>query len=259
MAESDKGSVYRQEKWLEELDIQKSENATVAACASRLKIQLEEPEEESQLSSTTPSADGTWKTISGRAIALSEKLLEKLDESVSCRFCQGRVQVMEDAATKHGLGSTQRIQCENKSCPSHKTNSVFNSSEKSRAFEIDRASVLGLRAIGGFTFVRVDFALVFGIFTNLANISRNKHNIFLLLHENRIVVCKLNDYYAFAFTYFNKFCLLSTRGVIELTGSKIIYISRCLPRKFCSCYMLPVKVLLLEKIDPSLISIRINI
>ena len=102
LAESDKGSVYRQEK----LDIQKSENATVAASASRSKIQLEEPEEESQLSSTTPTADGTWKTISGRAIASSEKLLEKLDESVSCRFCQGRVQVMEDAATEHGLGST---------------------------------------------------------------------------------------------------------------------------------------------------------
>ena len=76
---------------------------TVAACASRFKIQLEEPEEESQLSSTTPSADGTWKAISGRAIASSEKLPEKLDESVSCRFCQGRVQVMEDAATKHGF------------------------------------------------------------------------------------------------------------------------------------------------------------
>ena len=97
---------FMQEKWLEELNIQKSENATVAASASRSKIQLEEPEEESQLSSTTPTADGTWKTISGRAIASSEKLLEKLDESVSCRFCQGRVQVMEDAATKHGLGST---------------------------------------------------------------------------------------------------------------------------------------------------------
>ena len=79
----------------------------------------------------------------------SEKLLEKLDESVSCRFCQVRVQVMENVATKHGLGSTWRIQCENDSCPSHKKNSVFNSSEKSRAFEIYRASVLGLRAIGG--------------------------------------------------------------------------------------------------------------
>ena len=56
---------------------------------------------------------------------------------------------MENVATKHGLGSTWRIQCENESCLSHKTNSVFNSSEKSRAFEINRASVLDLRAIGG--------------------------------------------------------------------------------------------------------------
>ena len=54
---------------------------------------------------------------------------------------------MENVATKHGLGSTWRFQCENESCPSHKTNSVFNSSEKSRAFEINRASVLGLGAI----------------------------------------------------------------------------------------------------------------
>ncbi|CAH3133757.1 unnamed protein product [Porites lobata] len=78
LAESDKGSFYQQEKWLEELDIQKSENAAVAESASRSKIQLEEPDEESQLSSSTPSADGTWKTISGRAI--------------------GRVQVMENVA-----------------------------------------------------------------------------------------------------------------------------------------------------------------
>ena len=129
MAESDKGSFYQREKWLEGLDIQKSQNAAVAESASRYKIQLEEPDEESQLSSSTPSADGTWKTISGRAIVSSEKLLEKMDESVSCRCCQGRVQVMENVTTKHGLGSTE-------SCPSHKTNSVFNSSEKSRAFEI---------------------------------------------------------------------------------------------------------------------------
>ena len=68
LAESDKGSFYQQEKWLEELDIQKSENTAVAESAGRSKIQLEEPEEESQLSSSTPSADGTWRTISCRAI-----------------------------------------------------------------------------------------------------------------------------------------------------------------------------------------------
>ena len=48
LAESDKGSFYQQEKWLEELDIQKSKNAAVAESASRSKIQLEEPDEESQ-------------------------------------------------------------------------------------------------------------------------------------------------------------------------------------------------------------------
>ena len=167
LAESDKGSFYQQEKWLEELDIQKSDNAAVAESASRSKIQLEEPDEESQLSSSTPSADGTWKTISDRAIVSSEKLLEKLDES--CRFCQGRVKVMENVASKHGLGSTWRIQCENESCPSHKTNSVFNSSEKSRAFEINRASVLGLRAIG----VGHSAALEFFSFLGLAPINKN--------------------------------------------------------------------------------------
>ena len=56
------------------------EVAAVAESPSRSKIQLEEPDEESQLTSSTPFADGTWKTISGRAIVSSEKLLEKLDE-----------------------------------------------------------------------------------------------------------------------------------------------------------------------------------
>ena len=40
LAESDKGSFYQQEKWLEELDIQKSENAAVAESASRSKSSL---------------------------------------------------------------------------------------------------------------------------------------------------------------------------------------------------------------------------
>ena len=48
LAESDKGSFYQQEKWLEELDIQKSENAAVTEGTSCSKIQLEEPDEESQ-------------------------------------------------------------------------------------------------------------------------------------------------------------------------------------------------------------------
>ena len=48
-------------------------------------------------------------------------------------------------------------------------------------------------------FVRVDFALVFGILTNLASISRNIYDIFKLPHEKRIIYCKQNDNYTFAY------------------------------------------------------------
>ena len=52
LAESDKGSFYQQEKWLEELE---SETPAVTERASCSRIQLEEPNEESQLSSSTLS------------------------------------------------------------------------------------------------------------------------------------------------------------------------------------------------------------
>jgi len=41
------------------------------------------------------------------------------------------------------------LQCQNESCPSHETNLAFPTTEKSRTFAINRASVLGFRAIGG--------------------------------------------------------------------------------------------------------------
>ena len=41
------------------------------------------------------------------------------------------------------------FQCQNESFPSHETNLAFPTTEKSRAFAINRASFLGFRAIGG--------------------------------------------------------------------------------------------------------------
>ena len=224
MAESDKGSVFWQEKWLEELDIQKSENATVAASASRSKIQLEDPEEESQLSSTTPSADGTWKTISGRAIASSEKLLEKLDESVSCRFAREESKSWKMQRLSMDLVLSRESSARIKAVRRTRQISVFNSSEKSRAFEIDGPQFLAFeQSAASLSLVLISHWFSASLPT------------YLSLHENCIVVCKLNDYYACTFTHLNKFCLLSTRGNTELTGSKIIY----LPRKFVpvTCYL----------------------
>ena len=56
---------------------------------------------------------------------------------------------MENVATKHGLGSTWRVQRENESCPSHKTNSVFNSSAQFLALE---QSVVDIRQLQSFLF-----------------------------------------------------------------------------------------------------------
>ena len=41
------------------------------------------------------------------------------------------------------------FQCQNESCPSHETNFAFLTTEKRRGFAINRASVLGFRAIDG--------------------------------------------------------------------------------------------------------------
>ena len=46
------------------------------------------------------------------------------------------------------LGSTWMFQCQNDSCPSHETKLAFPTTEKGIAFAINRASVLGFRAIG---------------------------------------------------------------------------------------------------------------
>jgi len=51
--------------------------------------------------------------------------------------------------SKSGLGSIWMFQCQNESCPSHESNLQFPTTEKSRAFAINRASVLGFQAIGG--------------------------------------------------------------------------------------------------------------
>lgn len=68
-----------------------------------------------------------------------------------------------------GLGSTWIIRCGNESCPSHVTNSSFETTEKRKGFEINRAAVLGLRAVGcGHT-----AASKFLSFLGLAPVSRN--------------------------------------------------------------------------------------
>ena len=111
--------------------------------ASRSKITVEEP-------LTDLESTETWQKFYGHAIVAGQRLQEKINESVTCRFCQESVELVENLGNKNGLCSIWMFQCQNESCPSHETNLPFPTMEKkSRALAINCASVLGFRAIDG--------------------------------------------------------------------------------------------------------------
>ena len=56
--------------------------------------------------------------------------------------------MLETLKGKSGLGSTWRISCSNKECPTKATNAPFNKTAREKGFEINGASVLSFRAIG---------------------------------------------------------------------------------------------------------------
>jgi len=64
----------------------------------------------------------------------------------------GSVQRVDNLGSKRGLDTETSIwmfQCQNESCLLHESNLLFPTTEKSRAFTINRASALGFRAISG--------------------------------------------------------------------------------------------------------------
>ena len=112
--------------------------------ASRSKFTEGEP-----LSDLKSETAETWQKLDGHAIVAGERLQEKINVSVTCRFCQGSVEVVENLRSKNELRSTWMFQYQNEGCPSHQTNLqrnlAFPTKEKSRAFAINRVSVLGSR------------------------------------------------------------------------------------------------------------------
>ena len=85
-AESDKGSFFDQEEWLKKLNEQPSAEcnqlvSTSTVSARRLKITVEEPLADLESENTE-----TWKKLHGHAIAASERVQEKINEWVTCRF-----------------------------------------------------------------------------------------------------------------------------------------------------------------------------
>jgi len=108
--------------------------------ASRPEIRLEEVEDKQDV--------GSWAKLNGQTNVSGENLQEKLQESGSCRFCHGNVELQENVSLTTGLGSTWIIRCGDESCPLHVTNSSFETTEKRKGFEINQAVFLGLRTVG---------------------------------------------------------------------------------------------------------------
>ena len=91
--------------------------------ASRSKIAVEEP-------LTDLESTETWQKFYGHAIVAGQRLHEKINESVTCRFCHESVELVENLGSKNGLGSIWMFQCQNESCLSHGTNLPFPTMEK---------------------------------------------------------------------------------------------------------------------------------
>ena len=143
LAESDKGSYFDQEQWLKELKEQPSAvcNSSVSSStcsASRSKITVEEPL--ADLESTE-----TWQKFYGHAIVAGQRLQEKINELVTCRFCQESVELVEktDLVPFGCLSARTKAVCHTKLI------FHFRRWKKSRVLAINCASVLGFRAIDG--------------------------------------------------------------------------------------------------------------
>ena len=105
LAESDKGSYYNQEKLLDELDCDHEASEQAEMSASRRKIQLQETVEAEEIE------EEKWTKLKGRLIVSGERLQERLGDVVSCRFCQGDVNIMENLLSRNGLVSSWIIRC----------------------------------------------------------------------------------------------------------------------------------------------------
>ena len=67
---------------------------------SRSKIQLQETVEAGEIDKEK------WRKLKGRSVVSGERLQERLGDAISCRFCQGDVNIMDNVPSRNGLGSS---------------------------------------------------------------------------------------------------------------------------------------------------------
>ena len=71
-------------------DHEANEQAEISASCAKIRLQLHKTVEAEEIDIEN------WTKLKGREISSGERLQERLWDAVSCRFCQGDVDIMEN-------------------------------------------------------------------------------------------------------------------------------------------------------------------
>ena len=93
--------------------------------------------------------DALFAKPTGNYIINPSNIQELLQTIAVCKVCHSDLQIVEKMGSKQGLGAMWSIHCLNKTCTSHLNTQTLPITPKSgKIYEINRASVIGFRAIG---------------------------------------------------------------------------------------------------------------
>jgi hypothetical protein len=123
--------------------ITESDSEFELLCGSSDSSDMETEDEEAY------DSDLSFIQPSGNYIVNPKNLQELLNNSAVCKVCHSPLQILEKARSKHGLGAQWNIGCMNERCESRECDKSLPISPKTgKMYEVNRASVLGFRAIG---------------------------------------------------------------------------------------------------------------
>jgi hypothetical protein len=85
----------------------------------------------------------------GNYIVCPDNLEQMLESSAVCKVCHSLLHIVEKLGSKQGLGAKWNFRCTNELCVSHASSQFISISPKSdKVYDVNRASVIGFRAIG---------------------------------------------------------------------------------------------------------------
>lgn len=170
LADSDKGSWFSQEQqWPEQLDDSKAcssaTNDAVTSSSSKRKLEesmksflenssaTESSSSESPFNSSEDDEDyeecSVFLKPTGNYIVNVDSLGKMLETSAVCKLCYCSLHIVEKVGSKQGLGAKWNFRCTNECCVSRELSQSFPISPKSdKIYNVNRASVVGFRAIG---------------------------------------------------------------------------------------------------------------